>query len=322
MFCINCRSINSNWDALNELIYNMSSEHFHFDIIALTEVFKLRDGFNYDINGYHEILSNTRDTLDDGHGGVGIYVNKNMPYLTRDDLSVFILHVLESLFIEIQINAKKYRNWCHLPNTPLADTDLFVDKLSKITSKISAENKDVYIMGDVNIDLLKYGTHHKTNDFINSMITKGYLPLITKPTRITNHSATLIDHIYSNTTSQNYTSGIIISDLADHFGTFYTSTKSTPTDLPKYKSVRVMKQTNITYFAELLSATDFASVLSHECPNDAYNTLCNIYTHLFDAAFPIKIIRLASTQVDISNSNVRIGSLKESVALQLPNQNL
>ena len=104
----------------------------------------------------------------------------------------------------------------------IADTDLFVDKLSEITSKISAENKDAYIMGDFNIDL-KYGTHQKTNDLTNSMITKGYLPLITKPTRITNHSATLIDHIYSNTTSQNYTSGIIISDLADHFGTFYIS---------------------------------------------------------------------------------------------------
>ena len=116
MFCVNSRSINSNWDALNELIYNMSSEHFHFDIIALTEVFKLRDGFNYDIHGYHEILSNTRDSLDDGHGGVGIYVNKHMPYLTRDDLSVFILHVLESLFIEVQINAQKNHNWGHLPS--------------------------------------------------------------------------------------------------------------------------------------------------------------------------------------------------------------
>ena len=47
-------------------------------MIALTEVFQFIDGFNYDINGYHEILANTRDALDDGHGGVGIYVNKNI----------------------------------------------------------------------------------------------------------------------------------------------------------------------------------------------------------------------------------------------------
>ena len=119
------------------------------------------------------------------------------------------------------------------------------------------------------------------NDFINSMITKGYLPLITKPTRITTHSATLIDHIYSNTTSQNYTSGIIISDLAYHFGTFYTGTKSTPADLPKYKSVRVMKQVDITYFAELLSSTDFGSVFSQVMNVQMMHIIhYAIYTHI------------------------------------------
>ncbi len=53
-------------------------------------------------------------------------------------------------------------------------------------------------MGDFNLDLLKFQTHRKTNDCIESMISKGYLPLITKPTRVTTYSATLIDHIYSN----------------------------------------------------------------------------------------------------------------------------
>ena len=78
-------------------------------------------------------------------------------------------------------------------------------------------------MGDFNIDLFKFQTHEKTNDFIESMISKGYLPLITKPTRVTTYSATLIDHIYANATSQNYDSGIIISNVGDHFGTFYAA---------------------------------------------------------------------------------------------------
>ncbi len=63
--------------------------------------------------------------------------------------------------------------------------DLFADKLSEITYKISNENKESYIMGDFNIDLLKFQTHGKTNDVIESMTSKGYLPLITKPTRVT-----------------------------------------------------------------------------------------------------------------------------------------
>ena len=125
--------------------------------------------------------------------------------------------------------------------------DLFADKLSEITSKISNENKESYIMGDFNIDLLKFQTHGKTNDFIESMISKGYFPLITKPTRVTSYySATLIDHIYSNATSHNYDPGIIISDVADHFGTLYASRKYSSKNIPTYTQTRQMKQVRIS----------------------------------------------------------------------------
>ena len=54
MFCVNSRSINSNWDALNELIYNMSSEHFHFDIIALKEIGTIKRF--YSVYGVYYVL--------------------------------------------------------------------------------------------------------------------------------------------------------------------------------------------------------------------------------------------------------------------------
>ena len=52
-------------------------------------------------------------------------------------------------------------------------------------------------MGDFNIDLLKVNIHAQTNEFVNDvdLISQGFLPKITRPTRITPHSATLIDHI-------------------------------------------------------------------------------------------------------------------------------
>jgi len=53
-------------------------------------------------------------------------------------------------------------------------------------------------MGDMNIDLLKFETHLKTSDYLDNLFQNGFLPTITKPTRITSTSATLIDHIYMN----------------------------------------------------------------------------------------------------------------------------
>ena len=93
-----------NWDSLNQLIYNVTTEQSRFDFIGLTEIFKLHVEFNYSIQGYHYIEYNTRDDSDYGHGGVGIYVNSNMSYFRRDDFSIFIPHVIETLFIEVKLN--------------------------------------------------------------------------------------------------------------------------------------------------------------------------------------------------------------------------
>ena len=79
--------------------------------------------------------------------------------MKRDDLSVFIPHVIESVFFEIQINERKtiIVGVVYRPNTQhRADIDIFVQKIIEIQSKIKEEkNKVSYLMGDFNIDLLK-----------------------------------------------------------------------------------------------------------------------------------------------------------------------
>ena len=53
-------------------------------------------------------------------------------------------------------------------------------------------------MGDFNINLLNEDVHTLTNDFLNIMSSNSLYPSITKPTRITSNSATLIDNIFTN----------------------------------------------------------------------------------------------------------------------------
>ena len=186
---------------------------------------------SFNIRGYHCLQFKTRSDTDDGRGGVGLFINSKFTYMKRDDLSVFIPHVIESVFFEIQINERKtiIVGVVYRPNTqPRADIDIFMQKIIEIQSIIKEENKISYLMGDFNIDLLKVNTHAKTNEFVNYVISQGFLPTITRPTRITPHSATLIDHIYSNDnrpTFQNNISGIIITDVVDHFGTFHIVSK-------------------------------------------------------------------------------------------------
>ena len=52
------------------------------------------------------------------------------------------------------------------------------------------------------------------------MVSHYVLPHILQPTRVTDHSATIIDNIFTNATEFNTVSGNILNQLADHFSQF------------------------------------------------------------------------------------------------------
>ena len=70
--------------------------------------------------------------------------------------------------------------------------------MQTLLENTETENKVCYLMGDYNIDLLNIESHGPTSDYNDTMYSNGFIPLITRPTRITNSSATLIDNIFTN----------------------------------------------------------------------------------------------------------------------------
>ena len=74
----------------------------------------------------------------------------------------------------------------------LIDIKKFNNYIDNIMQKISKENKFLFIMGGFNLNLLNYESHNDTNDFINTMISHYLLPHILHPTRVTDHSGTVI----------------------------------------------------------------------------------------------------------------------------------
>ena len=100
-FSINCRGLNSNLDNFKSLVSDISSSRFAFDIIGLTELHQILGTINYDIDGYHELEKKTR--ANGGKGGVGFYVKNTIQYKPRLDISVFIPHIIETYFIEINL---------------------------------------------------------------------------------------------------------------------------------------------------------------------------------------------------------------------------
>ena len=107
------------------------------------------------------------------------------------------------------------------------------------------ESQECYLLGDFNINLQpkdKETFRHKSANTINKEIphfTRSYLEFcftnsleqtITRPTRVTDQSATLLDHVLANSPEKVSESGVIDLNLSDH-DLIYCTRK---TSLPKF----------------------------------------------------------------------------------------
>jgi hypothetical protein len=118
--------------------------------------------------------------------------------------------------------------------------------------------------------MLNFETHGLTNDYINSLISKSFLPVITMPTRIKHQSATLIDHIWTNKVCSSYNSGILINSLSDHFPVIYFEQgKYKKVDLP-YKITRRINSHTMPAFCNLLTSAKWSNVINQNNPEIAF----------------------------------------------------
>lgn len=95
----------------------------------------------------------------------------------------------------------------------------FLGTLPNFILEGESDKYDIYILGDMNMHFLTCATHSQTVGYLDMLYSNSFLPVITKPTRITAHAATLIDHIYINTAAD-IISGIELIDISDHRPTF------------------------------------------------------------------------------------------------------
>ena len=128
---------------------------------------------------------------------------------------------MESTFIEI-VNPRKlniivgviYRH----PSMNL--TDFNCNYLNKLLENISKEQKSIFLFGDFNVTLLNSNKHNQTNKFLDSVASNSFIPLILQPTRITDHSNTLIGNIFSNVVVPDIILGNLTSTISDHLPQF------------------------------------------------------------------------------------------------------
>ena len=154
-------------------------------------------------------------------GGVAIFVHESLCYTKRNDLCINC-EAIENLSIEIRHNDSKNKIFNIVYRPPGGDLKVFENYFQSILSHNSIRNKNVILAGDFNINVLDFEQNNKVQNFVNLMFQFGLVPTINKPTRVTNKTISAIDHIIINSIySNDFKTGIIKTDISDHFPIIY-----------------------------------------------------------------------------------------------------
>ena len=100
---------------------------------------------------------------------------------------------------------------------PHYNCDDFFQCLETCLTSLTKENIEIYICGDFNFDLLKVDSDHLTQHFFNLLCSYGLLPHMLQPTRVTDHSTTVIDNIFSDNLQDDIISSNVLLTISEHF---------------------------------------------------------------------------------------------------------
>ena len=202
----------------NFQVHLLGELNFDFSIIGVSET-KIISGKNLDFNpnipGY--IFEDDPTPLTSG--GVGLYINESLKYTVIEKTSN---DAFQALWIEIH-SSQKCNIICGIVYRKRNIPQRFQEYFDETLEKLIASNQSVYITGDFNINLLHAESSRYAQEFLLSLQSFSFTPIIDKPTRVHNNSATLIDNILTNKVDANITSDNIVSDISDHFSQFCVS---------------------------------------------------------------------------------------------------
>ena len=188
-----------------------------WDVIGLAETWLDEESErNVAVAGYSGVCASRKER---SGGGVALLIRDGLTYRERPDLGTFTEGVFESVFVEIIRGGGRRNDVVGVVYKPKrGEVGGFNGKMAQILTRL--EGVDGYIMGDFNEDLLKAGTDGPTSEFLRGFVSEGFYPLISRPTRLTEYTGTLIDNIWTNNTVAKLGSGLITVRISDHLPVF------------------------------------------------------------------------------------------------------
>ena len=206
-------------------------------------------------------------------GGTSIFVKKSIIFEAKHALKLDInVDLVNSCFIEIDrncVNSSKNIILGCIYKAPHFSIKLFNEKLHDLLTVLDKENKDVYLLGDFNINFDdRCVSNLHVQEFKNILNVHSYFNLITKPTKIRGHYATILDNVFTNASVDKIACANIFPTHAysDHFPIFSVLNNVASQNNKKYYAKRNFSQKSIKKFNNSLLSVDWNQLFNY---NDA-----------------------------------------------------
>ena len=295
---LNAQSIMAKFDEFQIAIDQINSTGQEISIICIQESW-LSSECNVQLFELHSYQLVSKGKYCSNHGGLLIYVHNDFlwePLDIRESTTGW-----ENLFIKIRhksLGSKPYiiGNVYRLPKELLPEFHTFMDEFAETLETLQVNRNAIYLCGDFNIDLLKINTKIHYNTFYNNLIAAGYLPRISLPTRVTNHSATLLDNIFS-TEFGNNDSGVIVNNISDHQMIYTYSTlqeRAASTSHKKHIEIETNNRQALKLFITKLRNCNIVDKLNVDVnadPNSNFECFMKHFMELKQQCLPKKKVR-------------------------------
>ena len=266
---LNIRSLQRNFDKLTKFLDNLD---FEFKVICISETWcseNVSCNSLYKIpncNSNHQIRGNGK-----AGGGVATFIHNTLIYNMKPDLSINNDNI-EALCIEIVNNNGKNILINTQYRQPVGIYSEFEKYMKDFTNKVKNNGKDLYIVGDMNLNLLDHRRNSKVKEYLNIVSQNLLIPMINKTTRVSKSNAIVIDHILTNSfLNTDCSTGIIKIGISDHFPIFLISNEKI-SENTKHITIqkRVINDQSILYFKDILHEVDWTHLYTLSNPNQAY----------------------------------------------------
>ena len=233
------------------------------------------------------------------HGGLIIYVHKQFAANALTNMKV---QSTGWEYLCVQLSHQKPRSkqyiLCNIyrkPNEIVDDINIFTNELSSLLVKVKNLKHSSYLCGDYNIDLLKVKTNRHYCSYFDDVVSNGFFPKITLPTRLSDHSSTLIDNIFTNNIDEASKSGILLNSISDHQMIFtYVENVSYITEVPKLIEVERSDERSMHNFVKELDEICIYEQLQPAIdanPQENYDIFIKLVTSAKNKHLPKKIVR-------------------------------